>query len=259
MAEDLAANLRHLCAEHPSVAAICRGIGINHQQFSKYLSGRTRPSPHNLRRISRFFDVPEALLLGPHSELQRHAGKMARTKSERRRDPLVDIFPGELPRLRPHLGAYQIFFRTPSDPERVIINAGFLDERNGQVLSRIVEPLRDTPSGRRRWTRCDGKACFQAGQIFVMDAERGTERALSQYILSPPYRDKAGFLFGAMSFLASLPARAPAFSPVVWKRFETYRSVRDLFETCGARALASAKIDPAVRRFLQADPPAARE
>lgn len=250
MAGDLAANLRHLCAERPSVASICRDIGINHQQFSKYLSGRSRPSPNNLRRIARYFAVPEALLTGPHEELQRHAVKMARTEAERRRDPLADVFPGDLTRLRPHLGAYQIFFRTPMAPDRVIVNAGFLDERDGQVYSRVVEPLHERPTGTLRWTRCDGKACFQAGQIFIADAERGPQRALSQYVLAPPYRDKTRYLFGAMSFLASLPGRAPAFSPVVWKRFDTFRSVRELFETCGSHALAGPKVDPNVRGFL---------
>ena len=40
MTDDLKANLRFLCAEKASTAQVCRDIGINQQQFSKYLSGR---------------------------------------------------------------------------------------------------------------------------------------------------------------------------------------------------------------------------
>lgn len=250
MHEHLATNLRYLCADHPSVAAVCRDIGINHQQFAKYLSGRSQPSPNNLRRIGRFFGVDEHILLGDPAELRRHTTRLAKTEADRRRDPLIDVFPGDLQRLRPFLGSYQVFFRAPNDPTKVIVNVAFLDERNGTVYSRIVEALSEGKSSTRRWTRCDGKAAFRAGQVFVVDAERGPDAPLSLYILNKPHRDKSRLLFGTMSYLASLSGRAPTSSPVVWKKVESYRSVRELFVDSGSFDLHSPRVESKIRQHL---------
>jgi hypothetical protein len=51
MSEPFAENLRLLCSHYASVAEVCRRIGINRQQFNKYLSGASTPSLHSLRRI----------------------------------------------------------------------------------------------------------------------------------------------------------------------------------------------------------------
>ncbi|MEL7013963.1 MAG: helix-turn-helix transcriptional regulator [Pseudomonadota bacterium] len=252
LSNDLRQNLRFLCASKPSVALVCREIGINQQQFSKYLTGRARPSPHNLRRIARHFDVEETVLSGPHKALLDLYRKKADSLATRRQDPLAQAFPGDLAKLRPYLGAYQIFFRAPVSPEDIIVNAVFLDERNGMVYSRLVEVIPDG-SGRPRWTRCDGKVAFREGRVFMVDAERRNEDALSLYILSPPPRQKKTYLFGTMCYLASMPHRIPCASKVVWKKFDSFRSVRELFETCGVYPSDSLKLDPFTRNYLLDD------
>jgi transcriptional regulator with XRE-family HTH domain len=50
-------------------------VGINRQQFNKYLSGQVRPSRHNRRRLADFFGVaPDDLDLPPASFAERVAG-----------------------------------------------------------------------------------------------------------------------------------------------------------------------------------------
>jgi len=242
-------NLKFLCAGKPSVALVCREIGINQQQFSKYLTGRARPSPHNLRRIAQYFDLEEKVLCGPHAELRDVHRKRADTLARRRQDPLAQAFPGDLTKLRQYLGAYQIFFRAPVSPDDIMVNAVFLDERNGMVYSRLIEVLGDR-SGRRRWTRCDGKVAFREGRLFMVDAERRNDDALSLYILSPPPRQKKTYLFGTMCYLASIPRRIPCASKVAWKKFDSFRSVRELFETCGVYSAESLRLDPVIRNYL---------
>ncbi|MEM9911929.1 MAG: helix-turn-helix transcriptional regulator [Pseudomonadota bacterium] len=246
---DLSQNLRFLCAGQASVALVCREIGINQQQFSKYLTGRARPSPHNLRRIAQHFDLDERVLYGAHKDLLSIHQKKADRSATRRQDPLAQAFPGDLTKLRQYLGAYQIFFRAPVSPKDIIVNAVFLDERNGMVYSRLVEVIPDR-SGRRRWTRCDGKVAFREGRLFMVDAERRNDDALSLYILSPPPRQKKTYLFGTMCYLASMPRRIPCASKVVWKKFDSFRSVRELFETCGVYSADSLRLDPFTRSYL---------
>ena len=48
----LADNLRQLCRQRRSTSEVCRAIGINRQQFNKYLSGAAVPSSFNLARIA---------------------------------------------------------------------------------------------------------------------------------------------------------------------------------------------------------------
>jgi transcriptional regulator with XRE-family HTH domain len=57
-----AENLRRKCMEYESIAAVCGGIGINRQQFNKYLAGSALPNAITLRRICKYLDVPEQTL-----------------------------------------------------------------------------------------------------------------------------------------------------------------------------------------------------
>lgn len=62
-----AENLRQLCYRYQSIAEVCEGIGINRQQFNKYLAGKNLPNALTLQRICRFLGIAEEELfqLGP--------------------------------------------------------------------------------------------------------------------------------------------------------------------------------------------------
>ncbi|WP_207768790.1 helix-turn-helix domain-containing protein [Pelagivirga sediminicola] len=60
MSDDVSKNLRSICTETGSIAQVCRKIGINRQQFNPYVNSAGLPSAHNLRRIARYLDLPEA-------------------------------------------------------------------------------------------------------------------------------------------------------------------------------------------------------
>ena len=71
-------NLRYLCSFYPSISYVCRKVGINRQQFNKYLSGRIKPSIYILMRTCDFFGVDiEELFLAP-SKLKATLGARAR-------------------------------------------------------------------------------------------------------------------------------------------------------------------------------------
>ena len=59
------ANLRQLSRQYPSIAGLCRKLGINRTQFNRYLSGESFPRPDVLHRICSFFDVDARILLEP--------------------------------------------------------------------------------------------------------------------------------------------------------------------------------------------------
>jgi transcriptional regulator with XRE-family HTH domain len=54
-----AANLRERCKGYSSIADACRAVGINRQQFNKYLSGAMLPNARSLKRICEAFGIED--------------------------------------------------------------------------------------------------------------------------------------------------------------------------------------------------------
>ncbi len=65
--EIVAENLRRRCEGDQSVAHICRKMGINRQQFNKYLAGVTLPNERSLDKICHYFGIQESELLNTDS------------------------------------------------------------------------------------------------------------------------------------------------------------------------------------------------
>lgn len=61
-----AENLRRECAQFRTISEVCSAIGINRQQFNKYLAGTSIPNSVTLRRICSFFEISEqSLFINP--------------------------------------------------------------------------------------------------------------------------------------------------------------------------------------------------
>jgi transcriptional regulator with XRE-family HTH domain len=64
-----AENLRKVCYQHPSISAVCSGVGINRQQFNKYLAGQSMPNSATLRKICDFLNTNERDLFSPDADV----------------------------------------------------------------------------------------------------------------------------------------------------------------------------------------------
>ena len=56
---DFARNLRTMTDRKGTIAQVCRELGMNRQQFNKYLSGTSLPSPQTLEKIAHYFGVDQ--------------------------------------------------------------------------------------------------------------------------------------------------------------------------------------------------------
>jgi transcriptional regulator with XRE-family HTH domain len=65
--ESFAAQLRKQCFRFESIAQVCGGIGINRQQFNKYLAGQILPGARTMRKICDFLEISEEELLTGHN------------------------------------------------------------------------------------------------------------------------------------------------------------------------------------------------
>lgn len=122
-----AENLRRECIQYRSIAAVCEGIGINRQQFSKYLAGSAIPNALTLRRICNFFNINEQSLFvdsqGLAFDLKQGSETGLRLKSVANnpfgflQDAAKNFdFTGEFL----HEGCYFCYFPTPNMPGMLV-------------------------------------------------------------------------------------------------------------------------------------------
>ena len=65
---NMARNLQRLVGEIGSANFVSRELGINRQQFEKYLKARSLPSRTTLTRICAYFRISEEKLFSPSQE-----------------------------------------------------------------------------------------------------------------------------------------------------------------------------------------------
>jgi len=68
-------NLLFCCDHYRSISDLCRRVGINRQQFNRYLSGKALPSRHNHKRLSDFFGLEAEELFLPHARFVASFGR----------------------------------------------------------------------------------------------------------------------------------------------------------------------------------------
>lgn len=120
---NFADNLRALCARHGSIAAVCSAIGMNRQQFNKYLAGSTLPNAPALERICSFFGVPpESLFQPPEAASSAVLPEGAAAALLRMREST----------LRP--GCYHFYTPWPREPQKCVRSALFIYRKDGLTL-----------------------------------------------------------------------------------------------------------------------------
>jgi len=82
-------NLLFCCDHYRSISDLCRRVGINRQQFNRYLSGESLPSRHNHKVISDFFGLEAEELFLPH---RRFVASFGRRQHEARSPSEVENF-----------------------------------------------------------------------------------------------------------------------------------------------------------------------
>lgn len=242
------ANLRQACSTRKSVSDICRQLGINRQQFNRYVNGEAVPSPHNLVRIATFFGVrPADFALEPaqfEQRLMNAAGGRFGT------DVLHACFPGDLQALRRHLGYYQTYHVSLSWPGMVVCSCARLDEHEGAVRVKSIERIQDRPHEIRQFSKYLGLASFLRNRIFVVERSSGLEPMIAQTILTPFETHQRIYLKGMTMGVSWRRQNLPYASRVIWRHLGTDTDRRQLLSRCGVLSPNSRQLPPTVRDFL---------
>ncbi len=250
---DFSENLRLLCSRKPSVSELCREIGLNRQQFGKYLSGAALPSAHNLRRICGHFSIDERELFEPHETFH---GRYAPTASDPRNLPwqtLFQAFPGDRTTLRRYLGLYHSHFISPSWPGTVLRSLVLLHEHEGFILSRTVERAVDPERGVRQRSKYEGLVSYRGDRLFIVEREALVRDCIVETILFPAHRHQLAYLRGMTFGVSWRPRRSPYASRAIWKRLKDGTDTRTALAACGVFATSSRALDPVVCSFIGDD------
>lgn len=238
--DDFCRNLRLACSFHPSIAQVCRRLGLNRAQFNKYLSGAARPSAHTLLRISDFFGMEPHEMALPHSrfaQLLSLRPTLANRATERA-DPLANHLDGLRRRSRgnldKYLGYYFEYYHSMAIPGYVLRSLLVLyrhgDDVCYQRVERVHHPGRPASGFRCRYV---GMALLLYERITLIDYESLTSNEITETILYPTYKSRVNSLTGLKIGVSAADRRDPACVRVLLQFLGQRIHVRGALRQCG--------------------------
>jgi transcriptional regulator with XRE-family HTH domain len=255
--DDIGRNLRLACSYHPSIAEVCRRLGLNRPQFNKYLNGSTRPSAHVLQRICDFFGLEPHEIVLPHGRFAqllsvrptRAAGaQQVGDAVTRHLDKFRRQTRGSLDK---YLGYYFEYYYSMAFPGSVLRSLLHLYRQDDEVFYRRIERL--THLGRpASGYRCRylGVALRLNERIFLLDYEALTGNELTETILYPTYKSRVSSLTGLKIGVSASDRREPACARVVLQALGHTIDVRGALRQCGLLAPDPDLIDADVLRRI---------
>lgn len=254
---DLSENLRLLCSHEKSTSEVCRAIGINRQQFGKYLVGTSRPSRHNLKRICDHFGILPTDLFLPHDEfasrIEFRSSALTDTQGKGMQRMLRRAFPGDRRGLSRYLGFYLSHFHSFSWNGYILRSLVCVYEQDGMICSRTIERNRDPEEGTLYRSKYNGYLTLLGNRIFVSEFESLAQDAIVETVLYPAGRSQLTLLRG-ITFGVSSKQRNPYVSRVVWKFLGTTVDYRAALRATGLVPIRGNKVDPAILRIIGEQP-----
>jgi transcriptional regulator with XRE-family HTH domain len=220
---NFAANLRLLCGRQGSVSQVCSRIGINRQQFNKYLSGRHMPSPRNVRLIANHFGLATSILFADPDQFRALVdGNYFETFDRLRMSPQVTDFLNvatvEAKTIGDDLVGVYDRYHYSSIYSRKILRSAFCIFRNGDLLNHYyIErfPSRDNPLKTAYIFKYQGFSFPIQDRIFTVDFETAQRNEMTFGIFSAVRRSSKRFMFGIASGIAANMLRQPFATRVV--------------------------------------------
>ena len=255
---DLARNLAHLCAPQKSISHVCRELGINRQQFGRYLTGANRPSMHNLSRICRYFSVSIDDVVLPHDAFRRLdtvrplAGFDALGLPSEIAAELLDLSTRPNESLDDHVGWYHRYhyafgFRG------YVFRTLFVVRRVGRhVYTKHVEriPRNNAPTNATLTFKYRGLMLSQADRLFVIERDSSSRGLLHHTVYAPLLRPGKRLLSGVGCSLASTTGNDPSASRSVLEYLGREVDMRAALRPCGLFHPDDGAIDPYVLSMI---------
>jgi len=240
----LAENLRMLCERKGSIAQVCRDLGINRQQFGKYLSGKLGASERTLTALAAYFGVPVTSLV--YTELARDRNHEAE-----------NLPPAVVAAIREHYeaggkvhlreGLYHLMYALRDFPEHFLRSLVVIRQRDGATYFRRWFTLAPYSKVRTNSLRTEGTV-QQFGEdlsFLGRDAATAFPPSLMHMRAIDPHRH----LFTGIS-LSYLPGKGSVATRTTMVRLPGNPGLMSAMRVCGIRKFSEEQLDGYVRRSL---------
>lgn len=219
MSDEFSVNLALLCSYHASIAEVCRKLSFNRQQFNKYLSGQSRPSRRNMRRICDFFGVTEAELLMDTDKFEDLISLRRKpVPQEGLSRPLqhLNSLHKKSQSLEKYIGFYFRYFFSFGNQGLVIRSLASIHQEDEKYYWKNIEVLRDPDTGRSAGVnKYDGACFYLADRIYIMEYETLQVGSITQVTLYPSHRHRLDWLVGIQMGAPTRRGRKPGASKVL--------------------------------------------
>ncbi len=225
-------NLRFLCSKHASISEVCRNIGINRQQFNKYLSGASRPSQRNLNRICDFFRVSEAELV---SDSKSFIAKYGQGRDFIFEQQFESLFPSSNTDLRRYMGYYFSYFYSLTYPGKVIRSLVLIYELKNRTFTKAIERIQgrkgDAPE-EKFINKYTGIVAYASNRIFIMERDMLWGNSFNMTILYPTYQSHIKYLHGLTVGCPTL-GRIPSCARIAYAYLGKNINKKNVLGQCG--------------------------
>ena len=215
-------NLRWVCGFYKSISEVCRKVGINRQQFNKYLNGTSEPSEYNMRLICNFFGVEEYEILKPHDEFKytidtSEVPAASASPAAAQQAGASTVFSRENSVPSMYLGYYYKYYQSFTSPGKILKAFVHIYTEDGTSQYKCIERLGD-PANRTDpgfVFKYVGVAQFLRDRIFLVDSEILLGSEISQTILYPTFKSRLSILHGLLLGVAGRASREPVCARVL--------------------------------------------
>ena len=235
---DLGRNLALLCSFQPSIAEVCRRLGMNRQQFNKYLNGSAVPSRRNLRLICDFFGVTESEIILEAPEFSEIISIRNLNKEESVLGPAnaaVNSLLRASEAMDRYEGFYYRYFPSYGYPGKFVKSLGCISRVGRNFFWKNNETLRrddvDANSGFGKW---HGIFLSFADRLYLVEYDTATMASpISSSIFYASYRSRVDYLIGVQTGTPLRRGRQPAVSRVVLEFLGKEIDIRACLKRCG--------------------------
>lgn len=246
-------NLRIASSQYSSVAAVCRSLEINRQQFNKYLSGQVYPNQHNLQRICHFFGISAHQF--DLSEAEFKLSLVSCSEEVRQVNPIekvIDSLPNASEILERYVGYYYSHFYALGYPGSIIRSLIHLYQVDNHFYTKSIEHLWNKEKGHRHRDRFkySGMVFYLGDRIFITEYEMLAKNAICHTILFPNYRYKLDTLSGITSGVGSLNSHMPKATRIELQYLGQDIDLRQAIKGCGLFDIDSKTISAEIRNRI---------
>lgn len=248
--DNIAANLRALCAQRGSIAQACREAGINRQQFNRYLTGEAIPNKANLQKICSYFAVSDTELFqapGGGEPVEAGFGVIDTIDPSWRKifDNVTSMPPATIAD-----GSYYVYYRMPDADAEIARSVMFIRTDGNLKTFRRITNISAHSSAKWHYFQGDHKGVVlerrhRLNMIGIASEGRDEPSLISVQWIGhlPPLYVGTALVFGIAGPLAL---------PVVLERLASSIAPRQALRGCNIYSIDSTEISPLIKNFLDA-------